>query len=154
FQKLEQMRRDTKDMAKLRELRGAIVREMDEALMASLTPAQRERLDQIRIQVEGPLAFAKTETVRGLTVFTGTPLTERLALDADQVRRVRALIEEGMKPIEDAARFPIALDSKNGPPTVDAIRALVESPAFQEAKQKARQASREANAALMRRIEE
>jgi hypothetical protein len=151
FEKIQQARRDNKDFAKFQEARAVIWRETDEAIQASLTPEQRERLDQIQAQVEGPLAFARPES--GPISSTGRPLSERLKLSDDQVRRCRAIVEEGEKEIAKAARFPIALDSKNGPPTVEGIRTLVESPEFQAAKQKARQAGRDANAAVIRRIE-
>ena len=95
FERMQQARRDVTDRAKFREARDAILRETTAALLDSLTPGQRDRLDQIRIQIEGPLAFAKAEF--GPMVFTGTPLIERLALSGEQVRRVRILIDEGTK---------------------------------------------------------
>ena len=61
---------------------------------------------------------------------------------------------EEQKEIEKAASFPIALDTKDGPPTMEAIRKLVESPEFQAAKEKASKAGRDATAAVTRRIEE
>ena len=90
----------------------------------------------------------------GLVAAIGPPLPQRLKLSDDQVRRVRAIAEEGEKEITKAASFAIPLDSKQEPPSMEAIRTLVESPEFQEAKQKARQAGRDASAAVVQRIEE
>jgi len=150
-QKIQQARRDTKDIAKFRAARDAIFDETEAAIQANLKPEQRERLDQIQIQAQGPLAFARPDL--GPNTFIGPPLAERLKLSDDQARRARAIFEAGEKEIAKAASFPIGLDPKSGPPSAETIRKLVESPEFQAAKQKARQAGRDAWAALIRRIE-
>jgi hypothetical protein len=151
IQKIQQARRDTKDITKFQAARDAVFRETEEAIQANLTPEQRERLDQLQLRIQGPLAFAPPGF--GPPAPASPPLAERLELSDDQTRRCRTIVDEGEKEIAKAARFPIALDSKNGPPTVEAIRTLVESPEFQAAKQKARQAGRDASAAVLRRIE-
>ncbi|MFI5454789.1 MAG: hypothetical protein ACHRXM_05000 [Isosphaerales bacterium] len=151
FHKIRQARRDIKDIAKFRAARDAIINEIDAAIRANLKPEQRERLDQVQLQAQGPLAFARPDS--GPMAFTGLPLTERLKLSDDQVRRARAIVEAGEKEIAKAASFPIVLDPKNGPPSAETVRKLVESPEFQAAKQKARQAGRDAWAAVIRRIE-
>jgi len=150
-QKIRQARRDIKDIAKFRAARDSIFSETDAAIQANLKPEQRERLDQVQLQAQGPLAFARSDF--GPMAFTGPPLAERLKLSDDQVRRARAIFEAGEKEIAKAASFPIALDPKNGPPNDETIRKLVESPEFHAAKQKARQAGRDAWATVIRRIE-
>lgn len=151
-QKFMQARREAKDRAKLLATRDALDKEFNAALMANLTPEQRERLDQIQLQAQGPLAFASSQT-QGYN-FVGPPLSERLKLSEDQARRALAIYREGTEQIQKAASFPIALDSKNGPPTMESIRKLVESPEFRAARQKASQAGREATSGVIRRIEE
>ena len=98
------------------------------------------------------LAFEKPN--RGLITDTSPSLPERLKLSDDQVQRCRAIVKEGQTAIANVARFPIEMDAKNGPPTVEAIRKLIESPKFKADKQTARQAGREANAAAMQRIKD
>jgi hypothetical protein len=151
-QKLQQARRDHPEAEKFRESLGAILKETETAIQEILTPDQRQRLDQIQIQLTGPAAFAGAQ--RGRLALTGPNLSQRLKLSDDQDRRVQAIVDEGMPQIINAARFVIPLDSKQGPPTAEAIRALAESPAFREAKEKARQAGRDARAAAIQRIEE
>ena len=57
-QKMQKARAEIKDRAKFREARDAIFEEAAAAERAILTPAQRERLDQIQLQAQGPLAFS------------------------------------------------------------------------------------------------
>jgi hypothetical protein len=151
-QKTQQARRDTKDADKFRAARDAILTESKAATEANLEPEQRKRLDEIQLQAQGPLAFDRPDSGSGR--YAGPPVSERLKLSDDQVRRVRAIFEQGEKEIAKAASFPIALDTKNGPPSAETIHKLVESPEFQVSKQMARQAGRDASAALIRRIEE
>src|SRR5262249_39612709 len=111
-------------------------------------------LDQIQLQAQGPLAFSRPE--RGgwsAMTYVGPPLAERLKLSDDQVKRIRAIAQQGNQEISKAASVPIPLDPKDKP-TTEAIRKWVESREFEAAKQKARQAAREAWAAVLRRIEE
>src|SRR5262249_2967053 len=101
--------------------------------------------------IHGPQAFQRwPERIAHLR---GSPLSKRLQLSDDQVLRIEAIAREGSEAITKAVSFPINLDSKNGPPTVEAIRKFVESPEFQAAKEKARRAGRDARAAVMQRIE-
>jgi hypothetical protein len=136
-------------------VRDAIFQQTRAAIQATLKPGQRERLDQIQLRAQGPIAFDRPEMMGPMATmaYAGPPLAERLKLSGDQVRRIRALIQEGEPEIARAASFPIPLDSKGSPPTAEAIHKLVESPEFQAAKQKARQAGRDAVAAVIRRIE-
>jgi hypothetical protein len=151
-QKFLKARREAKDLAKFRETRDALYKESEAATLATLKPEQRERLDQIQIQAQGPLAFDRRD--RGSWGFVGLPLSERLKLTEDQAKRVRMIFEEGEKEIEKAASFPIAIDTKSGPPTMESIRKLVETPEFQTAKEKASKAGRDASTSVIHRIEE
>ncbi len=141
-----------KDAAKAREARIASNKLEDGAIVATLTPQQRERLDQIQLQAQGPLSFAaQGNDTLGMVE---PPLGERLEMSEDQVRRARAIFQESIKQIEKAASFPIVLANENGRPTEEAVRKLVESAEFQAAKDKAGRAGREASAAVVQRIEQ
>ena len=176
FARIQQARREIKDRQKFFEARDAIVKEFQAAILEELEPRQRDRLDQIQLQSQGPLAFNRPGLAQW--AWTGPDLAERLKLTDDQVKRVRAIAEEGDKEIEKAAAVPIVLDPKaakptldeirelvgelllrgrlrqQGKPTLDSIRKLVETPEFLAAKRKARAAARDAWAAVMRRIEQ
>lgn len=152
MEKMQQARRDQQDLAKFREARDAIFSETEAAQQANLKPEQRERLAQILVQVQGPLAFARPEA--GPFAPPGPPLTTRLKLSDDQVKRVVAIAQEGQMEIAKVARFPLDFDTKKGPPSVEAIRKFIDSSEFKTSKQKAREAGRAANTAVIRRIEE
>ena len=61
YQKMQKARSEVKDRAKFRTTRDAVFKETDDATQASLTPEQLGRLDQIQLQVQGPLAFDRPE---------------------------------------------------------------------------------------------
>ncbi len=133
-----------------REIRAALGR-FDREIAATLTAKQRERLDQIQLQAQGPLAFAPEEQdTRGMVQ---PPLEKRLELNEEQLQQARAIFQESIKQIEKAASFPIVVPPENGQLTMRAVRKLVESPEFEAAKDKAGRAGREASAATVRRIE-
>jgi hypothetical protein len=68
------------------------------------------------------------------------------------VKRVRTIAQEGVAQIRNAAQFQIPLDPKDKP-TEETFRKLVESPEFQETKEKTRRSAREAWNAVIGRIE-
>ena len=150
IQKIQKARAEIKDRAKLRETRDAILVEAAAAQLAILKPEQRERLVQIQLQAQGPLAFSVREL--SPSSFIGPRLSEQLKMSDDQVKRVRTIADEGTTQIEKAARFQLPWDTKDQP-TVEAIRKLVEGPEFRAAKAKARRAAREAWDAVIARIE-
>jgi hypothetical protein len=121
-------------------------------VLATLEPAQRDRLDQIQLQAQGPLAFDRSQAAD--LAIDGPDMTERLKLTDDQAQRVRAIAQEGAGEIERAATVPIVLDPAASAPTPESIRKLVETPAFKEAKRKTREDARRAWASVVRRIEE
>ncbi len=152
FGKIQQARRDNTDRQKFFEARDAIVKEARAAFSRILKPEQLERLDQIQLQSQGPLAFNRI-SVPDLA-FDGPDLVERLKLSDDQIKRVRALAEEGDNEITKAATISIDLGTKAGAPTPESIRKWVEGPEFKAAKSKTRESARKAWTAVIQRIEE
>jgi hypothetical protein len=154
MKKMQEARRNTQDREKLLAVQAAIGVEFQAAIRKSFTPEQWERLDQIQLQAQGPLAFSLADQGPGSWMRdVGPPLAGRLKLSDDQMKRIRAIATDGEQEISRAASFPIPLDPKDKP-TKEDIRKLVESPEFQAAKKRASQAGREAWAAVIRRIEE
>ena len=140
-------------MAKFREAAIALDRKRMPHSWRILTPEQRERLDQIQLQAQGPFAFARPDGATEAHV--GPPLAERLKLSDDQARRARAICRS--KERRRSRRRPASRSSsirRTGRRPWRRFGKLVESPEFQAAKQKAAQAGRDASAAVIRRIEE
>jgi hypothetical protein len=155
LRQLRQALRDNRDAAKFEAARDTIFKETVAAIEANLKPEQRQRLDQIRIQAMGPVAFPRPRSVLAAAMaLDGPPLTERLKLSEDQVKRIQAIVDQGDGEIRKAATYPILADPKDKPSSAEAVRKLVGSPEFRAAKEKARRDGREARAAVIRRIEE
>ena len=127
-----------------------ILKETQAAIRGNLEPRQRERLDEIQLQAQGPLAFTLPDSP--FQLFAGAH--PELKMSEDQVRRIKAIVDDGEKAIDEASTFPIARNPNDGPLTVEAARELVATAAFQAAKSKARQATRETRDAVMRRIDQ
>jgi len=76
------------DLMALRQRRGAELRVLSEEIDASylkiLNPKQRERLTQIRLQLEGPIALLKPD------------LQKRLNLAPDQIQQIREIFMAGV----------------------------------------------------------
>ena len=152
FQKIQQARQNSKGGAAFQEAREAALQEVEKAVWEILKPEQVERLDQIQLQAQGPLAFVRSKGQP--MAFVGPPVSRRLKLKDDQSQRIQAIAQAGETEITRAASFPIVVDPKDGPPTMETIGKLVDSPDFQAAKKKASQAGRDAIAAVIKRIEE
>ncbi len=152
-QKLEQARRGFRDLGKLMDLQNDFMKEEDAETTALLEPGQRERLDQILFQAQGPLAFARPDLADG-TPFTGPQIGQRLKLSIEQGRRIRAILDKRREEIRKSASFPITLDIKDGQTETEAIAKLVETPEFQKGKQEAILAGMNARAGVVRLIEE
>lgn len=150
-EKLRRARSENPDREKFITARERIFNEDEAAAHANLTAEQRTRLQQIQLQSQGPLAF--TRRAEGALRTLSMPLLGLLKLSDDQVARMKVIVSEGQAQIARAARFPVALSAKDGPPPMEAIRNYVESSEFEAAKQKARIAALEARAAVMMRIE-
>ncbi|MGP0065573.1 MAG: hypothetical protein ACLQGP_18460 [Isosphaeraceae bacterium] len=128
-----------------------MIKDSEAKTLANLKPDQRERLEQIKFQVDGPDAF----TPRGGELNASEPnLPERLKMSEDQVRQVRAIVKEGKAQIEEAATFAIPLDPDDRLPTIESVSKLIDGPKFRAAKQAAREAAYIARARLIRRIED
>ena len=151
-EKVEQPRpdSDSTDVSDFETARDAIFKETQVAIRGNLEPKQRERLDEIQLQAQGPLAFTLPDSP--FRVFVETH--PELRMSEDQLRRVRAIVDEGDKEIDKVSKFPVRRNPNDGPLTVDAVRVLAAAPEFQAAKAKARQATREARDAAIRRIDQ
>jgi len=95
---------DPQVLAALREedtaARRAFVRELETALLKSLDPGQRTRLDQIGLQKEGPSAFLRPE------------FQERLNMDPGQIEAVQTIITQGRQVRRQAREVPAGLEQK------------------------------------------
>jgi hypothetical protein len=131
-------------------LRERIFNETQAAIRANLEPWQRERLDEIQLQVQGPLAFTLPDSPFQVFVQSHPDLK----LSEYQLRQVRTIADEGEIAIDKASTFSIPRNPSDGPLTTDAVRKLVATPEFQADKAKARQATREARDAMMQRIDQ
>jgi hypothetical protein len=156
YQKLQKARTEMQDRARFRATREAILTETRAAQLANLNPDQRERLSQIQLQAQGPLAFFRegeaSSSIGDPERFNGPPVSEQLKLSAEQRKRIRTIAEEATVQIETAASFRLPRDSKDQP-TAETLRKLVEGPEFRAAKEKARRSAREAWDAAIARIE-
>ena len=155
FTKVRQSARDISDRTKMMAARQAIFKEAIAEIRAILKPDQWERLDQIQLQAQGPLAFAPPRQAAMASAFSAGPFwAERLKLSDDQANRIRAIVEEGTQEIDKAASFSIPVDPKAKPSSMEDVGKLLDSPGYQEAREKALRTGREAVAAVLRRIEE
>jgi hypothetical protein len=155
FARIRQAGSDTRGRAKFFTARDAIFKETAAATRTILEPGQWERLDQISLQAQGPFAFAYTERLPMASAAPGgPPLVGRLKLSDEQVKRIRAIVDEGDKAIEKAASYTVPIEPKAKPSSTEDLRKLVDSPEFQAAREKAIRDGREARAAVIRRIEE
>jgi hypothetical protein len=152
MQKTQQARRETKNTTLFREQARKIMEEAVAAGKATFSPEQLERLDQIQLQAQGPLAFHLE--AGSPMAHIGPPLAERLNLSDEQTKRISLIAQQGEEDITRAASFPIALDAKNGPVTAEAIRKLVACAEFQDAKKKARNDARTVWETTIRQIEQ
>jgi hypothetical protein len=119
--------------------RNAMVADEVAALQETLEPGQRDRLDQIQIQAQGPLAFERREIQR------------RLGLTADQVDEIESIVDKGKDEIRKAASFPLEVNQKETQ-TEETVRKLVDGLEFQLMKEKTRHIVLASRLATMVRI--
>lgn len=119
--------------------RNAIAADEVAALQENLEPEQRDRLDQIQIQAQGPLAFERREIRR------------RLGLTTDQVDEIESIVDKGKDEIRKAASFPLEVNQKETQ-TEETVRKLVDGLEFQLMKQKTRHIVLASRLATMVRI--
>ena len=150
--KAQEAIRGITDRAKMQATREAMFKELMPAILANLEPGQRDRLDQIQLQSQGPFAFNRSRNPQ--LVLEGPGLAERLKLSDDQIERIKAIAEEGEQEIGRAATVPIVLDSKAGrrPPSRSA--SWSRRPNSRRPRAKARADARKAWASVIQRIEQ
>jgi hypothetical protein len=130
--------------------REAILKETQAAILGNLEPRQRDRLQEIQLQAQGPLAFSLDDSPFRVLAQSRADLQ----MSNDQLQRIRAIVEDGDKVIDKVSTFPIPRNPNDGPLTIEAVRKLVATPEFLAAKEKARKATREAIDHEMRRIDQ
>jgi hypothetical protein len=138
--RVQKAREDYADIEIFRAARNAIDDDWESAIQQALQPAQRERLEQIQLQMQGPLAFEDRAIRR------------RLRLSDDQVDDIEAIVNEGMKELDKASSFQIDLNPGDDPQSPEAVRELIGRLEFQLAKEKARHLVLAGRAAVMLRI--
>jgi hypothetical protein len=150
-EKIQKARREITDRAKFVEARDSIYKEIEAAILENLTPQQCQRLEQIQLQSQGPLAFYRA-SIPALAAEGPDPI-ERLKLTDDQIKQITAIATEGNAEISKAAELPIVLDPKDGVPTPESIKKLVGTEQFNAAKKKTREAARKAWDSVIARVE-
>jgi hypothetical protein len=119
--------------------RNAILRDEQTALEESLEPEQRDRLDQIVLRVQGPLAFERRE------------FQQRLSLTADQVDEIESIVNQGKNEMTRATTFPLALNPDETQ-TNASIRKVVDGLEFQLLKEKTQHLAQASRIAVTVRI--
>jgi Spy/CpxP family protein refolding chaperone len=99
--------------------------EREARLMKVLSRDQRERLEQIRLQAEGPMAFTRPE------------VQERLNMDPDQVALIAANVTEGRTTLSREAALPPEVRPPLTPSAEERQRVL-DSRAYKAAVEKSR----------------
>jgi hypothetical protein len=113
--------------------------QVEAAKMKVLDRRQRTRLEQIKLQMEGPYAFTRPE------------FQERLNMDQGQIEAVTAIMLEGREEAIRVSALPRnMLNTYFGAPSERTK--LTESDGYQSELDKARQAAVKARAATMQRI--
>jgi hypothetical protein len=149
--KVQNARQQSADLEKFIAARDKLLQEVQTGFLQHLEPGQRDRLDQIQLQIQGPLAFANPEqSPRGLAEPT---LPGRLKLSDEQLKQIKTIVQDGIPEIEQAAAVPIVRDPNAPAPTLESVRKLVEGPEFKAAKQKTRDGVGRARAVVIQRIE-
>ncbi len=143
-QKMQELRKNKKSLqSKEASLaRDAIRSEAQTALENDLTPAQRDRLNQIQLQVQNAMAFERPD------------VQKTLELSPDQAQQIKKIADEGRQEILKASEIPVALKPKagTGPITLDEVRAYVQAPEFTGPVRASRERVRAARTAMMARV--
>jgi hypothetical protein len=124
------------------EAREAIQRESQAALDQTLTQSQRDRLNQIELQVQNAMAFERPE------------IQKQLELLQSQIEEIKKIVERSRSEIMQASDVPVDMNPKDGgaTPTMDDVRAFVQSPQFKEAHRTSVDRIRLAGAAMTDRV--
>jgi hypothetical protein len=142
FQEKIQAARGIEDPEKRVDAMQAVRQEMEAATLEALEPAQRERLDQIQVQLQQSEAFLLPD------------VQKRLGLSADQVEKIRPIVKAGRAEMEKATAVPLpaGLKLEDRAASLEAARKQFDTPEFRAATAKARRETRDARDATLRRI--
>jgi hypothetical protein len=127
----------TRQLAATRE---AMVNQDGAAVLKVLQPRQRARLDQVQLQVEGPIAFTRPE------------ILEKLNLGPDQIEAIQGIVARGREEMWATSAVPLGVQPGDGPLTPEQYRALSESEQFKAEAKKRRGATLKAREATLRAI--
>jgi len=132
------VQRDLKRMA----ASDAATKEIDAAAVKFLEPEQRERLDQLQLQLDGPVAFLRPD------------FQKRLGLFRSQPSIIGGIVAEGSTKMRKTSIVPLPaglkLEDRAG--GLEALRKQVDTPEFRAATEKARRETRDVWEATIRRI--
>ena len=142
FQKKREEIRQIDDPAKRAAVMQGLLQEMNAAAIEVLDPSQRERLDQIAFQLQGPEAFLEPD------------LPRRLGLSDDQMTKIPPLVEQGRAEIlkASAVPLPIGLKVEDRVGGLETLQKQIDTPEFRAATERARRAARDAWEANIERI--
>ncbi len=150
-ERIRQARGEIADRAAFLAARDRLSREAAGEMVGALEPGQRARLDQVQLQVQGPLAFRRAEFAA--IAEEGPDPLDRLGLLADQKARLAAIAQAGAAEIDAAASFELPVPPEGKVPDAPAIARLVASPEFLAAKLKAAEAALASWKGVMARID-
>jgi hypothetical protein len=146
-QALERMLDELRQKQNLRskeavEARRVAHRAFQSEVFEILTPVQRDRLDQIELQVQNALAFDRPE------------VQQKLELSQTQIEQIKTIAAQSRIEIERASDVRVDIKPKDGSdsPTMEDVRAFVQTPQFGKARRKTVQNIRLARAAMMDRV--
>ncbi len=107
--------------------RDAIRQEMETLVHKNLDAGQRDRLNQLLLQAQGPRAFERPD------------FQKQLEMSRDQVDRVTKIVAAGLTEIETASQVPIDLKPKGQEATLEEVDDYVRGAAFLGARDASRQ---------------
>ena len=143
-QTIQELRRNKKSLRAKESLeaRDAIFKESQAAIEQNLTPAQRDRLLQIQLQFQNAMAFERPE------------IQKQLDLSPSQIEQIKKIVVQSRNEIMQASEVPVDVKPKDGAesPTVDDVRAFVQTPQFVESYRKMVDRVRLARVAMMDRV--
>jgi hypothetical protein len=141
---IQELRRSKKSLQakESTDARDAVFKESQTAIEQILKPGQRDRLAQIQLQFQNAMAFERPE------------IRKQLDLSESQIEQIDKIVTQSRNEIMQASEVPAAVKPKEagGSPTVDDVRALVQTPQFVESYQKSLHRVRLARDAMMDRV--
>jgi hypothetical protein len=116
-------------MEQVKAQREAMVNQTEASMLEILLPQQLARLDQIQLQAEGPLGFARPEVIK------------ELALSPDQIKAVQSIVIDGREKMWATSTVSLTNESSRGPLSPEQRRTLLQSNEFKASKEKYRAAT-------------